>query len=131
MGNFTFSKIITRSVFSKFATRLYPFEKRAPYTVTRGHIVNDIARCIMCSMCQKKCPTAAIAVARAERNWDIEPMKCIQCGECVSVCPVKCLTMDNTYSAPSTTKEVFHMHQETPPPKPAAKKEETTPPAAA
>jgi NADH-quinone oxidoreductase subunit I len=124
MGNFLISKIIVRSALSRFATRLYPFEKREPFSATRGHIENEITLCIMCGICQKKCPTHAITVARAERNWAIEPMKCIQCGECVTVCPVKCLSMAKTYSAASPTKETILLHQETPPPKTGAAKKE-------
>ncbi|MGA3051215.1 MAG: 4Fe-4S binding protein [Chitinispirillaceae bacterium] len=124
MGNFLISKIIVRSALSRFATRLYPFEKREPFSATRGHIENEITLCIMCGICQKKCPTHAITVARAERNWAIEPMKCIQCGECVTVCPVKCLSMAKTYSAASPTKETILLHQETPPPKTGAVKKE-------
>ena len=122
MGHFIFSKVIARSLLSRFTTRLYPFEKREPFAATRGHIENDISRCIMCSLCQKKCPTHAITVARIERNWTIEPMKCIQCGECVTVCPVKCLSMAAAYSAASTTKETILLHQEIPPPKPVTTK---------
>jgi formate hydrogenlyase subunit 6/NADH:ubiquinone oxidoreductase subunit I len=124
MGNFLIAKIIARSALSRFATRLYPFEKREPYAATRGHIENEIARCIMCGICQKKCPTHAITVARTDRNWAIEPMLCIQCSECVTACPVKCLTMANTYAAPAPTKEIVLLHQETPPPKPGAVKKE-------
>ena len=122
MGHMTIGKIIARSALSRFATRLYPFVKREPYKATRGHIENDVARCIMCSLCQKRCPTAAITVTKAEGNWKIEPMKCIQCSACVEVCPVKCLSMNNSYSAPAPVKEPILMHQTTPPPKPGAAK---------
>ena len=124
MGHLTISKIIARSALSKFATRLYPFETRDPFQATRGHIENDLARCIMCSLCQKKCPNHAITVTKAAGNWEIDRMKCIQCSACVDACPVKCLSMAHAYSPASAVKESFIMHQETPPPKPGAAKQE-------
>jgi ech hydrogenase subunit F len=111
MAQLTFSKIILRSALSTFATRLYPFVKRAPYANTRGHIVNDIKACIFCSLCQKKCPTHAITVNKAEKLWAIERMKCIQCGACVEVCPKKCLSMDRQYSSPSSSKIIESFRQ--------------------
>jgi formate hydrogenlyase subunit 6/NADH:ubiquinone oxidoreductase subunit I len=112
MAHLTIGKVIARSALSKFATRLYPFEKRAAYAITRGHIENDINVCSLCGLCQKKCPTHAIVVNRAEKTWAIERMKCIQCGACVDVCPKKSLTMESTYAAAAATKEVFVMKQE-------------------
>jgi len=112
MSHFTIAKIITRSVLSKYVTRLYPFVKRAPYANTRGHIVNDIKRCIFCSLCQKKCPTHAIAVNKPGKTWEIDRMKCIQCGACVDACPTKCLSMDQQYSAPSSSKSIESFRQE-------------------
>jgi ech hydrogenase subunit F len=112
MAHLTFSKIIARSALSRFATRLYPFEKREPYKNTRGHIAIDTALCIFCSLCQKKCPTHAITVKKPEKLWDIDRMKCIQCGACVDICPKKCLVMEQTYSPASAVKEVESFHQE-------------------
>ena len=123
MAHLTFSKIIARSVLSKFATRLYPFEKREPYAATRGHIAIDTPLCIFCSLCQKKCPTHAITVKKPERLWQIERMKCIQCGACVEICPKKCLAMEPTYSPASTVKEIESFHQEPPPAAKAEAKE--------
>ena len=111
MAHLTIGKVIARSALSKFATRLYPFEKRAAYAITRGHIENDINVCSLCGLCQKKCPTHAIVVNRAEKTWAIERMKCIQCGACVEVCPKKCLSMDRQYSSPSPTKGIESLHQ--------------------
>ena len=106
MAHLTFGSVVARSALSKYATRLYPFEKRPAYAVTRGHVANDIKACIFCSICQKKCPTHAIVVNKAEKLWSIDRMKCIQCSACVDACPKKCLTMENGYSPAAPTKEI-------------------------
>ncbi|MCU0608761.1 MAG: 4Fe-4S dicluster domain-containing protein [Chitinispirillaceae bacterium] len=116
MAHITIGNIVARSALSKPATRLYPFEKRETYPKTRGHIDIDIAACTMCTLCQKKCPTHAITVKRAEKIWEIERMKCIQCSACVDSCPKKCLSMANTYSPCAATKEVESFIQNTPAP---------------
>ena len=115
MAYLTFAKTILASLFSKPATRLYPFVKRAAYANTRGSISIDINACTMCTLCQKKCPTNALAVNRTERIWAIERMKCIQCGACVDVCPKKCLTMETAYTPPSVDKKTDSFKQDKPP----------------
>lgn len=94
---------LLRGLFGKSATRLYPLEPRKIDPAARGHIEIDIDRCIFCGICQRKCPTDAIAVVRKEKNWNIEPFRCIQCGSCVEACPKKCLAMDCRPPQVSTT----------------------------
>ncbi|MCX7615419.1 MAG: 4Fe-4S dicluster domain-containing protein [Clostridiales bacterium] len=100
------SKIILKSLFSKPSTAMYPIKKREYYPNTRGAIENDIKSCIFCGICVKKCPTKGLEVLRDQKQWSIDRCRCISCGACVTACPKKCLTMENTYSAPSTEKKV-------------------------
>jgi formate hydrogenlyase subunit 6/NADH:ubiquinone oxidoreductase subunit I len=99
-----FTPVVLRNLFSKPATRLYPFVKRTPYKNTRGSVGIDINSCIYCGICQKKCPTDAIVVAKADRLWQIDRMRCIACSACVDACPKKCLTMDGAYAPSATAK---------------------------
>lgn len=92
-------KTVLMSLFGKPATRLYPFETREPFALTRGHIEIDIESCIFCSICQKKCPTDAITVDRLAQTWAINRLACIQCNYCVESCPKKCLSMNNQYAS--------------------------------
>ena len=104
------TKTVMKSLFRKPATVAYPFAPRVYDAKTRGSIEIDIAACIFCGICSKKCPTEALAVSKSDKAWEIDRLRCIACGYCVDVCPKKCLKMNNTYTPPSRgkKKETFH-----------------------
>jgi len=104
MSALTLNKMILRSLFHKPATLMYPVIQREWQELTRGHIENQIDDCIFCGICQKKCPTDAIAVDKSNKTWTIQRMQCIQCSSCVDNCPKHCLSNENTYTAPQTVK---------------------------
>lgn len=105
MSLFTFAKTELSNLFSKPATQLYPQQPKVYPERTRGHIENDLAVCILCGMCQRKCPTGAISVDRTGKTWSISRFSCIQCGSCVESCPKKCLSMKQTYTTPGAEKK--------------------------
>lgn len=98
-------KVILSNLFSKPATRQYPFEKREPFVKSRGQLVADLEHCIYCNLCAKNCPSNCITVNRQEKTWEVQPYSCIVCGICAEVCPKKCLSMDGQHRAPVYTKE--------------------------
>lgn len=102
MGLMKFSGFALKNLFSKPATSNYPFEPATYPERSRGHIEIDIDSCIMCGMCQRKCPSGAITVDRKTKTWSIERMGCVQCENCVSGCPKKCLHIVPGYTEPST-----------------------------
>jgi len=53
----------------------------------KGPLVRSYCKvgCISCKLCEKACPTGAIAVRDNVASIDYE--KCIDCGKCVAVCP--------------------------------------------
>lgn len=52
-----------------------------------GKVVNDMAKCILCGLCARKCPQECITVDRTnEKTWSINRDKCVQCGACVDAC---------------------------------------------
>lgn len=106
---FKITKTLFKSLAGKPATVRYPYEKPRIYERTRGHIDIDIDACIHCGICQRRCPANAIEVSKPNLSWSIERMRCVQCNSCVEVCPKKCLTMSNTYTAPTgePVKDVF------------------------
>jgi formate hydrogenlyase subunit 6/NADH:ubiquinone oxidoreductase subunit I len=126
MALFQLAKTITKSFFSKPATLMYPVKPSKQYKITKGHVVNDIDKCIFCGSCQRVCPTQAICVNKNDRSWEIDRMRCCTCNGCVEVCPVKSLMMDTKYTAPMTTRAKDMMKSTKPAPtKPAAKTSET------
>ena len=82
-----------RNLVSRPATRLYPTEVRPRFAGARGQIEFDLETCNFCMLCARRCPAAAITVARDDRYWSIDQLVCITCGVCVDVCAKKSLTM--------------------------------------
>lgn len=107
---------IFKNLFSKPATRAYPFEKRTTFSSARGQISGiDIDKCIFCGMCTRKCPANALKVDRAEKSWEIDPFKCVICGVCTEVCPKKCIIMDESHRTAAGQKVLEKHVQETKP----------------
>jgi len=101
MTNMNFTKTVLKNLFSKPATKGYPFVKRDYPTGTRGSVNINIDDCIFCGICSKKCPTDVIKVDKAKTEWSIEPFGCISCAACVGACPKKCLFMNKEYTSPA------------------------------
>ena len=104
MSLINFNKTVIKNLFSKPATRKYPFEPKVYPERTRGHVVNDMDVCVLCGLCSIKCPTRAITVDKTAKTWSIRPMSCIQCRCCVDNCPKKCLSMDTKFTEPGSEK---------------------------
>ena len=104
MGFFKLTKMTLGGLFKKPETTLYPFEKKEACPMLKGHVVNHVEDCILCGICSKRCPCAAIDVDKAARTWTIHEYSCVQCGSCVRECPKNCLEMMPTY-APVTRQK--------------------------
>ncbi|HIS40781.1 MAG TPA: 4Fe-4S binding protein [Candidatus Aphodovivens avistercoris] len=98
MGSFKLGKMTLSGLFKKPETLLYPVQTKTPPAGLKGHVVNDPETCILCSLCQKRCPTGAIEVDKKGRTWAINRFRCVQCGSCVRECPKHCLEMDPAYA---------------------------------
>ncbi len=96
-----------KSLFGKPETVRYPFETKPVPSGLKGHIENDMTKCILCGICQKTCPADVIGVDRKAGKWTINHFGCVQCGSCVRACPKKCLSMEPSYQKP-----LREMHQE-------------------
>jgi ech hydrogenase subunit F len=108
---------VLRNLFTKKATRLYPFEVREPFKKYRGELVNNMETCTFCTLCSKKCPSQCITVDRKAGTWDLDPYACIGCGICVQNCPVSSLSMTNDHKKPAAQKAMVNMQGTPPKPK--------------
>ncbi|MDO5042052.1 MAG: 4Fe-4S binding protein [Slackia sp.] len=106
MGSFKLGKMTLRSLFKKPETIMYPAQTRYQPEGLKGHILNDIDTCILCGICEKRCPTGAIKVAKKDGTWQIDRFRCVQCGTCVRECPKDSLSMNPNYPAPAPKKSV-------------------------
>lgn len=93
-----------RSLTKKPETILYPVEQPTPPEGLRGHIDVDMKDCILCGICQKRCPTGAISVNKEDGTWTINRFDCIQCQICVRECPHNCLTAEPGWTKPAAAK---------------------------
>lgn len=106
-------RMLAEGLFTRPATAMYPKRPRHYYNRTRGSIQNRIDECIFCGICARKCPTHALAVDRAQKEWAINRFDCLACGACVEACPKKCLDMLNTY-APSAGEKTTDRYYPSP-----------------
>jgi len=120
------SALLLKNLFRGPATRRYPAVKREPFAATRGGVDVDPDTCILCMLCQKKCPTGAIVVDRPGRTWFIRRVNCIACGACVECCPKKSIAMHPQWAKASTDAvfETFPIEFVLPQSKPAGGKKD-------
>lgn len=95
-----------KNLFSRPATRQYPEERRTPFEGTRGRVAVELASCVYCGLCAKRCPSQAIAVSREQKRFVIEHFKCIACGVCVDACNKHSLAMEVDAPQVATADEV-------------------------
>lgn len=112
-----------RSLFNKPETIMYPAQTRFAPEGLKGHVANDMDACILCGICEKRCPCGAISVDKKAGTWSIDRFRCVQCGTCVRECPKHSLTMEPTYPTPAGTKNVDVLHAPAPSEEDAAAKE--------
>lgn len=106
MGSFKLGKMTLRSLFGKPETVRYPFEEPQHHEEMKGLVQCNTKDCILCGICQKRCPTNAITVNKADETWSIDRFACIQCRTCIRECPKDCLRMEPVIVKPSTQKGV-------------------------
>lgn len=104
MSVVNFTKTELKNLFKRPATEKYPDGPPTYKEVTRGHITNNMDACVLCGVCQMRCPTRAITVDRKAQLWSVRPFSCIQCRRCVDNCPKKSLSMAKEYTKPDVQK---------------------------
>lgn len=94
-------------------TIFYPEERMVMPERTRGFLTNDLATCIVCSMCVKECPIDCISlqlIKGADKknvltSYVINMGRCMHCGLCVEICPPKSLTHTDGYEGSAHSRE--------------------------
>jgi formate hydrogenlyase subunit 6/NADH:ubiquinone oxidoreductase subunit I len=114
MGSFHLAGMSLRNLFKKPATKMYPVVAPTWTKMSKGHVRCEITDCILCSICEKRCPTHAITVSKPDGTWTIDNFSCIQCLSCVRICPRKCLFMDPEYTKPAPEKSIVTINKPTP-----------------
>jgi formate hydrogenlyase subunit 6/NADH:ubiquinone oxidoreductase subunit I/CBS domain-containing protein len=97
---------VLKNLASKPNTRRYPAVPAPLPPDGRGRIVYDMSKCIFCGLCERRCPTQAISMDKANKKQSVFRAKCIACGVCVESCPTDCIEMRPEYSPPSAAPEV-------------------------
>jgi ech hydrogenase subunit F len=91
-----------RNLVSRPATRRYPVEVRAPFPGSRGTLEFDLDTCVLCGICARRCPAAAITCVREDKYFAIEQLTCLACGVCVEVCNKNSLRLSTDRRAVQT-----------------------------
>jgi ech hydrogenase subunit F len=99
-------KTATKNLFTKSACKMYPVQEPVLFERTRGRIEIDSIKCILCTLCAKRCPTGAIVVDKEKSTWQIDRFKCILCGSCTESCRPNALRMDKHYTGPVSTNRI-------------------------
>lgn len=92
--------VALRNLVSRPVTRCYPFVPRPEVEGARGRVVLDVATCVFCGLCARRCPANAVAVSREARTISVAHLSCVACGVCVEVCNKDSLRMDGAAHAP-------------------------------
>lgn len=114
MGSFKLGKMTLRSLVRKPETVCYPLEHRDIPAGHRGMVQIDMAACILCGICQKRCPCDAITVDKPAGTWSINHFGCIQCDTCVRECPKDALTMSADIPHVAAEKSIDTYHKPEP-----------------
>jgi formate hydrogenlyase subunit 6/NADH:ubiquinone oxidoreductase subunit I len=91
---------ISRSLFKRPVTELYPFERRPAPERLRGQLVFDATKCTGCKICVRDCPAAAIEIAVVDKATKRFVMKfhsdrCTYCAQCVVSCNFDSISMSH------------------------------------
>ncbi len=84
--------VVLKNLFGRCATRPYPQSPRQLFAGSRGQLINDAGKCILCGTCARNCPSQCLTVSRKEGLWQYEPFACVFCGVCVEACPTGSLS---------------------------------------
>lgn len=91
---------VSRSLFKRPVTELYPFERRPAPARLRGLLVFDPGRCTGCKICMRDCPANALELVVVDKPAKRFAMRfhtdrCTYCAQCVVSCNFDSLSMSH------------------------------------
>ncbi len=115
--------ITLKEFFSPTVTVQFPYQKLEMPDRFRGHIQlkgdeEGKAKCIVCMMCARACPSACITIEGKKKegskkkeltSYMLDFTKCSLCGLCVESCNFDAIEFSKDYQLASSRKEDFHI----------------------
>jgi len=91
---------ISRSLFKRPATELYPYERHPAPERLRGELEFDAAKCTGCRICVRDCPAMALDVVVLDKATKRFVMRfysdrCTFCAQCVVSCNFDALSLSH------------------------------------
>jgi formate hydrogenlyase subunit 6/NADH:ubiquinone oxidoreductase subunit I len=91
---------VSRSLFRRPVTELYPFERREAPGRLRGMLVFEPSTCTGCRICMRDCPARALDLVVVDKATKRFAMKfhadrCTYCAQCVVSCNFDALSMSH------------------------------------
>ena len=90
---------ITKFIFKKPVTILYPKEKLIVPSDLRGKMKFHLDRCISCGLCARDCPSGACNMHEIDKKnrpvFDLD--YCTFCAQCAESCPKDAIEMTNDF----------------------------------
>ncbi len=106
---------ISRSLFKKPVTELYPFVKKGAPERLRGKLIFDAAKCTGCRICVRDCPANAIelhVIDKATKRFVLmfHSDRCTFCAQCVFSCNFDGISLSHEeWELAALSKESFQV----------------------
>jgi NAD(P)H-quinone oxidoreductase subunit I len=93
---------ISRSLFRRPVTELYPFERRPTPERLRGMLTFEPSKCTGCRMCVRDCPATAIEIVVVDKAakrfvMRFQTGRCTYCAQCVVSCNFHAIGMSHEH----------------------------------
>jgi formate hydrogenlyase subunit 6/NADH:ubiquinone oxidoreductase subunit I len=106
---------ISRSLFRKPVTELYPFVKKGAPERLRGKLIFDAAKCTGCKICVRDCPANAIelhVIDKATKRFVLmfRSDRCTFCAQCVFSCNFDAISLSHEdWELAALSKDAFQV----------------------
>jgi formate hydrogenlyase subunit 6/NADH:ubiquinone oxidoreductase subunit I len=106
---------ITRSLFKKPVTELYPFTRKASPERLRGKLIFDPDKCTGCKICVRDCPANALelhVIDKAAKRFVLRfhSDRCTFCAQCVFSCNFDTISLSHeAWELAALSQEPFNV----------------------